>query len=86
MERRQRPAPPIGTLLFILKIILKISITIQEAYVAKSKDICPPVPGFHTLPINLMAKIWNKVPGLQTATTLGAAKSLVKKWSNTIPR
>ena len=46
----------------------------------------PPVPGFQTLPINLMAKTWNKVPVLQTATTLGAAKSLVKKWCNTIPR
>ena len=58
----------------------------RNTRLAESKDICPPVPGFQSLPINLMAKIWNKVPGLQTATTLGAAKTLVKKWSYTIPR
>ena len=30
--------------------------------------------------------IWNAVPGLQQATTLGAAKSLAKKWAKDIPR
>ena len=53
---------------------------------AESKNICPPIPGFQTVPINLMARIWNEVPGLQTATTLGEAKTLVKKWSRTTPR
>ena len=53
---------------------------------AESKNICAPVPGFQTIPINLMARIWNKVPGLQTATTVGEAKTFVKKWARTTPR
>ena len=51
-----------------------------------SKNISQPVPGFHMLPSNLMARIWNTVPGLQTASTLGAAKILARKWARTIPR
>jgi len=39
-----------------------------------SKDIDLPVPGFPTLSNNFMARIWNTIPGLQHATTLGAAK------------
>ena len=53
---------------------------------AESTNICPPVPGFQTLPMNIIARIWNKVPGLQNATNLGAAKSLANKWARTIPR
>jgi hypothetical protein len=44
------------------------------------------VPGFKLLPSNLMAKVWNTVPGLQTATSLGIVKSLARKWAKTIPR
>ena len=39
-----------------------------------------------TLSTNIMARMWNEVPGLQNATTLGAAKSLAKKWAKDIPR
>ena len=46
-----------------------------------SKDIGLPVPdystlsnNFSTLSDNIMARIWNAVPGLQHASTLGAAK------------
>ena len=53
---------------------------------ATSNNICQPVPGYPTLPSNLMAKIWNSVPGLQSATTLGAAKTLSRKWAKSIPR
>ena len=53
---------------------------------AESENISPPVPGFHMLPANLLAKIWNTVPGLQTATTLGAAKTIARKWSKSLPR
>ena len=45
-----------------------------------------PVPGYPTLSTNIMARIWNVVPGLQHASTLGAAKSLAKKWAKDIPR
>ena len=51
-----------------------------------SKDIGLPVPGYPTLSTNIMARIWNAVPGLEQATTLGAAKSLAKKWAKEIPR
>ena len=51
-----------------------------------SKDIDLLVPGYPTLSTNIMARIWNAVPGLQHATTLGAAKSLAKKWAKEIPR
>ena len=51
-----------------------------------SNEICLPVPGYPTLSTNIMARIWNAVPGLQTASTLGAAKSLAKKWARDIPR
>ena len=52
----------------------------------ESMNINLPVPGFHTLPSNLLARIWNSVPGLQTVTTLGAAKRLTRNWAKTIPR
>ena len=45
-----------------------------------------PVPGSNLIAANLLAKAWNEAPDLRRASTLGAAKSLVKKWSNTIPR
>ena len=58
----------------------------RNTRLAESKNICPPVPGFKILPSNLMAKVWNTVPGLQTATSLGIVKSLARKWAKTIPR
>ena len=51
-----------------------------------SNEICLPVSGYPTLSTNIMARIWNAVPGLQHASTLGAAKSLAKKWAKEIPR
>ena len=51
-----------------------------------SNDICLPVPGFPTVASNIMARIWNSVPGLQNATTLGAAKAISRKWAREIPR
>ena len=51
-----------------------------------ANDIDLLVQGHPTLSTNIMARIWNAVPGLQQATTLGAAKSLAKKWAKDIPR
>ena len=51
-----------------------------------ANDIDLLVQGYPTLSTNIMARIWNVVPGLQHATTLGAAKSLAKKWAKDIPR
>ena len=58
----------------------------RNTRLAESMNIDLPVPGFDSLPSNLLARIWNIVPGLQTATTLGAAKRLARKWAQTIPR
>ena len=70
---------PLGVRLFSTKV------TVKNTRLASSSDISPPVPGFQTLPLNLLAKVWNNVPGLQAATTLGAAKILARKWARTIP-
>ena len=51
-----------------------------------TKDIGLPLPGYPALSTNIMARIWNTVPGLQHASTLGAAKSLATKWAKDIPR
>ena len=41
-----------------------------------ANDIDLLVQGYPTLSTNIMTRIWNVIPGLQHATTLGAAKSL----------
>ena len=51
-----------------------------------TKDIGLPVLDYPNLSNDIMARIWNAVPGLQHASTLGAAKSLAKKWAKEIPR
>ena len=71
---------PLGTLLFSEKENRRIT------RLAESRKISPPVPGCSTLPSNLMARIWNSMPDLQTATTLGTVKTLARKWAQNIPR
>ena len=51
-----------------------------------SKEIRPPVPGYPALTTNSMAKIWNSIPELQNASTIGAAKAISKKWAKVVPR
>ena len=71
---------PLGARLFSDKAKMK------NTRFAESNNICPPVPGFKFLPSNLMAKVWNSVPGIQTSRTLGEVKTLARKWAKTIPR
>ena len=66
---------PLGVCLFAQKVHGK------STRLAESKNICPPVPGIHMLPSNLLAKVWNSVPGLHTASNLGTAKSIARKWA-----
>ena len=40
-----------------------------------------PVPGNNTLAANLMARAWNSSTELHNVTTIGAAKSLARKWA-----
>ena len=71
---------PLGQKIFREKSILQCTRS------TNSKDIDLLVQGYPTLSTNIMTRIWNAVPGLQHATTLGAAKSLAKKWAKDIPR
>ena len=43
-----------------------------------------PVPGNNTLAANLMARAWNSSSELQTATTIGAARSVARKWAQNL--
>jgi len=43
-----------------------------------------PVPGNNTLAANLMARAWNSSTELQNVTTIGAAKSVARKWAKNL--
>jgi hypothetical protein len=43
-----------------------------------------PVPGNQTLAANLMARAWNSSTELQTVTTIGAAKTVARKWASNV--
>ena len=43
-----------------------------------------PVPGNNTLAANLMARAWNSSSELQTATTVGAARTIAQKWARNL--
>jgi hypothetical protein len=43
-----------------------------------------PVPGNNTLAANLMARAWNSSTELQNVTTIGAAKSVARKWAQNL--
>ena len=71
---------PLGQRLFQEKPSLQCTRSVT------SKDIGLLVPGYPILSTNIMARIWNVVPGLKHASTVGVAKSLAKKWAKEIPR
>ena len=66
---------PLGTRLFPSRTILRSTRSIN------SNKATQRVPGNNTLAVNLMARAWNSATELQTATTLGAAKSAARKWA-----
>ena len=43
-----------------------------------------PVPGNNTLVANLMARAWNSSSELQTVNTIGAARSVARKWAQNL--
>jgi len=43
-----------------------------------------PVPGNNTLAANLMARTWNSSSELQAVTTIGAARSVARKWAQNL--
>ena len=71
---------PIGQFLFKEKSNIRLTRS------QNSQEIQPPVPGYPNLASNLMARVWNSIPALQNACTLGAAKEISRKWARNIPR
>ena len=55
---------PLGVSLFAEKEHKSDTCVADRTRSAESSNISLPVPGFPTLPSNLMAKVWNTVPGL----------------------
>ena len=53
---------------------------------ATSKEIRPLVPGYPNLAANIMTRVWNDIPELQNASTLGAARTISRNWAKKIPR
>ena len=51
-----------------------------------SKNIRPPVPGYPNLALNIMAKVWNDIPELQSAKTLGGARTISHNLDRKLPR
>ena len=43
-----------------------------------------PVTGNHNLAANLMARAWNSLSELQTVSTIGAARSVARKWAQNL--
>ena len=43
-----------------------------------------PVPGCRTLAANLLARLWNASPDIQSAVTFGAAKKAARKLSKSL--
>ena len=70
---------PMGRLLFPEKAPIKI---LRSYY---SENATQPVPGYPLLASNIMARVWNTVPGLRSANSLGEARSVARKWAKTIP-
>ena len=58
----------------------------RETRSVNSINACQPVPGYPNLAANLMARVWNSVPGLSTATTLLEAKRKTQLWAKTLPK
>ena len=71
---------PLGRILFQSKTSQKC--TRSET----SNEIRPLVPGYSNLASNIMVRVWNSIPELKNASTLGSAKSISRKWARGIPR
>ena len=53
--------------------------TVRNTRSASENKLCQPVPGYPELASNKLAQLWN-ISNLNTAKTLGSAKSLVSEW------
>ena len=72
---------PLGSILFPTQSVPIDKMCLRSANSGKAKL---PVPGYGNLAANLLARTWNEAPELQSAITLGAAKTAARKWAQTI--
>ena len=72
---------PLGSILFPTQSVPIDKMCLRSANSGKAKL---PVPGYGNLAANLLARTWNQAPELQSAITLGAAKTAARKWAQTI--
>ena len=56
----------------------------MELRSSNSDNAKQPVPGYSTLAANILARIWNEVPKLQHASSIGAAKLAAHEWARTL--
>ena len=62
-----------------LGCIFPVKSTIRSTRSSGESKLCQPVPGYPQLASNKLAQLWN-LSNLDTAKTLGSAKSLVTEW------
>ena len=80
MVRKSKKAKdPLGRKLFPVRSIMRHTRSINSTYATQ------PVPGNNTLAANLMSRAWNSSTELHTVTTIGAAKSVARKWAQNLP-
>ena len=69
---------PLGRKLFPKRSIIRATRSINCVKAIQ------PVPGNNTLAANLMARTWNSSSELQAVTTIGAARSVARKWAQNL--
>ena len=73
---------PLGRVLFTKKVQ-----SVSGGVSTRSENSCKaklPVPGCRTLAANLLARLWNASPDIQSAVTFGAAKKAARKLSKSL--
>ena len=76
--KSKKAKDPLGRKLFPVRSIMRHTRSIN------SSNATQPVPGNNTLAANLMARAWNSSTELHTVTTIGAAKSVARKWAQNL--
>ena len=76
--KSKKAKDPLGRKLFPDRSIMRHTRSIN------STNATQPVPGNNTLAANLMARAWNSSTELHTVTTIGAAKSVARKWAQNL--
>ena len=66
------------------KILFPERTSLRPIRSMNSKKASQPVPGNRTLATNLKARAWNNAREIHDVETLGAAKSVARKWASNL--